>query len=111
MAAQRATESGFALDGDVLPKNLATVNPRRIQSALEGMNSTLGANLLALLLKAPAKWLGDFAETQKDFIQFIDQVIRERGHGNQSIYLAGKKILEIKEKAYQSIKQLREDLQ
>jgi hypothetical protein len=109
MAKNKALEANFVLLSDQLPPSIQTVNTKRIIQALNGINTTLGANLLAFLLLIDSEKLASLARSQPDMLLFICRVIEIRGHGNQlSVELNNNEMKKIKDEAYKIIKLLKE---
>ncbi len=107
-ARKRALKAGLLLPGAELPRCLATVNPRRLEEALQGRNPTLGGMLLALLLVAPIDWLRRLAVAYPRFVALCARVLDQRGHGNRPVFMRSDELIELKDDVYNACKALME---
>jgi hypothetical protein len=96
----RAVESGLLNEGAELPPCLATVNPRRLDEAMQGRSPSLGASLMALLIVAPLEWLKALALASPGFLDLCARVIDLRGHGNRPVFLQAEDVLMLKDRVY-----------
>jgi len=76
----------FYSDIDKIPKELSTVAKHNLRRATQGVSTTLGAQLLAVFLLGEEKELVQLKTLSPDFVSFIAELIRLRGHGNQQKY-------------------------
>jgi hypothetical protein len=70
-----------------LPASLASVNTRRIQSALTGEGGSLGASAIVMIVTLDDHLFDKFAESGQEILSVIDALLSSRGHGNNPIYL------------------------
>lgn len=101
-AERRALHAGLLRAGAKLPAGLATVNLKRLQQAIQGRSPTLGANVMALLLLAPAPRLKRFSVVFPDILQLCARVIELRGHGNAPVFLRADEVLKLKDEVYKA---------
>jgi hypothetical protein len=80
-----ASAAGFQLQEGRLPRSIETVARHRVRRALEGLNPSLGAVLLAMLLSTSPEILASLASRSPDLILLSGQLLELRGHGNQNI--------------------------
>ena len=80
----------------------------RIQSALEGRGRTLGASVMALLVRADDDVLIQIADAQSDFLDFIVEILDLRGHGGQTNSLSKFEVERLRKKTLHSIKTILE---
>lgn len=85
-AIDRIVESGFYKNFDAIPKQISTVNPKRLDRAVRGSSSTLGAHLLAVFLLGLDNELIQLKSSDPEIVNFLADLIRLRGHGNQQLY-------------------------
>lgn len=85
-AIERILESGFYNNFDAIPKQISTVNPKRLDRAARGSSSTLGAHLLAIFLLGLDNELVQLKSSDPEIVNFLADLIRLRGHGNQQLY-------------------------
>jgi hypothetical protein len=69
-----------------IPKELSTVAKHNLRRATQGVSTTLGAQLLAVFLLGEEKELVQLKTLSPDFVSFMAELIRLRGHGNQQKY-------------------------
>lgn len=81
---KKIVELGFYDKDEQMPDIRSKTN--FIKSATQGKSSTLGAQFLALFLINNQEFLNLLYENLKDtnFIEFVNQIIKLRGHGNES---------------------------
>ena len=105
LAQETAIKANFSLSDEKLPKSILTVNRKRIKQACNGMSSTLGANLLALLILLPDEKLLTISGCVPDMISFVGRIVDLRCHGNmlQQTFL-NDELLELKENAFKVTK-------
>lgn len=77
----RARRAGL---GD-LPQGMRSVNPRRIREALQGIDRSLGASALVMLLTTSENRLAALARQQPSFLTDIGTIHERRGHGNEPL--------------------------
>jgi hypothetical protein len=82
-AIEKIVQSGFYLSPDAIPEQIRTVNAKRLERAVQGSSTTLGANLLAVFLLASESELNALHKSDPAFIDFVASLIRLRGHGNE----------------------------
>lgn len=102
LANERAVQAG--LGG--LPRELETVNLRRIRETMQGADHTLGASTLALLLKASADFLERLALSDSNFLNTIGEVLAVRGHGNEPVPMSKDAVSKLRRAAFASIEAL-----
>jgi len=91
-----------------LPDALIEAKSFRIQSALEGRGRTLGASVMALLVRADDDVLIQIADAQSDFLDFIVEILDLRGHGGQTNSLSKFEVERLRKKTLHSIKTILE---
>lgn len=82
-AVEKMVQTGFFSTLERVPEQLTTVAPRNIKNAVQGLSSTLGANLLAVFILGSERELIQLQKSDPAFINFVANLIRLRGHGNQ----------------------------
>ncbi len=91
-----------------LPDALIEAKSFRIQSALEGRGRTLGASVMALLVRADDDVLIQIADAQSDFLDFIVEILDLRGHGGRTNSLSKFEVERLRKKTLHSIKTILE---
>jgi hypothetical protein len=90
---------------DKIPKELSTVTKHYLRRAIQGVSTTLGAQLLAVFLIGEEKELVQLKTLSPDFVSFIAELIRLRGHGNQQKYNFSRNDVEsLKNRVFKEIK-------
>jgi hypothetical protein len=107
-ASERALEGGFKLEENRFSAILENVSPGRIKLASMGHTTSLGANLIALLIMAPGDWLSSLATRMPKFILQVQEILTLRGHGNRKQFKTVEKISRLIEESHTAIKQLKE---
>ena len=92
LAEENSKKSGLGS----LPPVLKTVNVRRIQTALQGSDLSLGAAILAMLIASRHEILQGIAELKPDFLVVVAELLEIRGHGNHPIPIRIKEIERIR---------------
>ena len=87
----------------VLPNSLQTVSLRRIKSALAGDDSTLGALVLAMLLRVDDLVLERIAVAQEDFLILVADVIKQRGHDNEPVFMSKSESLDLRNRIINTV--------
>jgi hypothetical protein len=82
-AIERIVQSGFFHAPDIIPKQISTVNAKRLYRAVQGSSTTLGAHLLAVFLLGSESELIQLQKSNPAFVDFVANLIRLRGHGNK----------------------------
>ena len=100
VARRRAVEAGLLADDAELPAALATVNPRRLNEALQGRSPTLGTSVMALLILSPVEWLRGLALASGGFLDLVGRMLDLRGHGNRPVFMPAEALLELKDEIY-----------
>ena len=75
---------------------------------MQGRSPTLGANVMALLLRAPEEMLRGFAAAFPELLQLCARVIELRGHGNTPVFLRADEALKLKGEVYRACNVLME---
>jgi hypothetical protein len=94
----RAERAGFGC----LPREIETVNLRRIREVLQGNDRTLGAAACALLLMASDEFLERLAIADSHFLGTIAMILT-RGHGNEPLPLSKDDVGKLRRAALASI--------
>lgn len=81
-AIEKIVQSEFYPTPDVIPEQISTVNAKRLYRTVQGSNTTLGAHLLAVFLLGSESELIQLQKSDPAFIDFVADLIRLRGHGN-----------------------------
>jgi hypothetical protein len=92
LAEENSQKSGLGS----LPPVLKTVNVRRIQTALQGSDPSLGAAVLAMLIASRHEILQGIAELKSDFLVVVAELLEIRGHGNHPIPMRIKEVERIR---------------
>jgi len=92
LAEENSKKSGLGS----LPPVLKTVNVRRIQTALQGSDPSLGAAVLAMLIASRHEILQGIAELKSDFLVVVAELLEIRGHGNHPIPMRIKEVERIR---------------
>ena len=87
----------------VLPNSLQTVSLRRIRSAIAGDDSTLGALILAMLLRVDDLVLERIAVAQEDFLILVADVIKQRGHDNEPVFMSKSESLDLRNRIINTV--------
>jgi hypothetical protein len=82
-AARNAHDAGLG----ALPESLTSVNPRRIEDALQGNDRSLGASVMSFLLTAGPETLKEVQFQKPDFLEFLARIPSMRGHANQPVLM------------------------
>lgn len=80
---QKIMTAGFSLKDAKLPVEIKTVSRFKLQTALCGGNSTIGANLLAFVILLSQEKLAEKAAKMPYLIELVSFLIKLRGHGNR----------------------------
>ena len=91
-----------------IPVSLQYVNTERIQQAIYGINSTLGANLIALINIADIDILNLLNNIKPNIIKIIGEVLGLRGHSNEPVPMKLDEFKNFKIEVYKTFKQLQE---
>ncbi len=81
-AIEKIVQSEFYPTPDVIPEQISTVNTKRLYRTVQGSSTTLGAHLLAVFLLGSESELIQLQKSDPAFIDFVADLIRLRGHGN-----------------------------
>ena len=81
-AIEKIVQSEFYPTPDVIPEQISTVNTKRLYRTVQGSSTTLGAHLLAVFLLGSERELIQLQKSDPAFIDFVADLIRLRGHGN-----------------------------
>lgn len=79
-AIEEIVQSGFYPAPDAIPKQISTVNTKRLYRAVQGSSTTLGAHLLGVFLLGSESELIELQKSDPSFVEFIDKLIMLRGH-------------------------------
>jgi hypothetical protein len=82
-AIEKVVQSRFYPAPDIIPEQISTVNAKRIDRAVQGSSTTLGAHLLAVFLLGSESELIQLQKSDPAFVDFVANLIRLRGHGNK----------------------------
>lgn len=82
-AIEKIVQSGFYPTLDAIPKQISTVNTKRLYRAVQGSSTTLGAHLLAIFLLGSEDELIQLHKSDPTFVNFVANLIQLRGHGNE----------------------------
>jgi len=105
---QERVERYFGISKYNFPEILTHVNPHRIRSAYNGTNSTLGANLIALINLSQDSDLEELGSINPNLIEVVGDILFKRKHGNEPVFMEFKALIELKNKVYIVLKQLQE---
>ena len=108
IAEQRAAKAGLILDNASLPRVFATVRTTGIRQALTGLPPTLGASVVAMLVRAPEDWLAAVGASLRDALARLATLTSLRGHGNSSIRMTAAEYRALKLSIYQTIRTITE---
>jgi hypothetical protein len=89
-----------------LPDCLRSVKTLAIRQTLQGVDQTLGACAVALLLMSDAEPLLALADCQPHFLDDMTDIIVKRGHGNEPLPLPKAEIKKLRRAACTTIKTL-----
>lgn len=103
-AQENASKTGFHLLKGQLPDGIKTVNLRRAEAACRGVNTTIGAEVLAWLVLDGHRQLSFMAKSVPECLGKISEMIRHRGHGNSPSYVDGGVLITLRQEMYQIIK-------
>jgi hypothetical protein len=93
-------KAGFRLENDELPESIRYVAQRRIRRACFRISSSLGANLIALIMLSDEGSLKALAEKIPDLIIRADNLLQLRNHGNNELEMPENEVIELKEEIY-----------
>jgi len=82
-AIEKIVQSGFYPALDAIPKQVSTVNTKRLYRAVQGSSTTLGAHLLAVFLLGSENEMIQLQKSDPTFVDFVANLIQLRGHGNK----------------------------
>ena len=82
-AVEKIVQSGFYPATDAIPEQISTVNAEHLYRTVQGLSITLGANLLAVFLLGSERELSKLQKSDPRFVDFVANLIRLRGHGNE----------------------------
>ena len=105
---QQKVEQYFSILKDQFPKSLINVNRKRIKEASNGLSSTLGAGIIALINIGNDSIVEKLGLIKPNLIEVVGEILDKRGHGNEPVLLAFKEVKEIKNKVYTNFKQLQD---
>ena len=109
LAIEKMVQSGFFSAIDNVPKQLSTVAHHNIMRAVQGSSTTLGAHLLAVFLLGSEIELLQLQKSNPRFIDFVANLIRLRGHGNQQQFDISRDDIEVlKNDVFKAIKMIKE---
>jgi len=103
-AIEKIVQSGFYPAPNYIPKQISTVNIKRLYRAVQGSSTTLGAHLLAVFLLRSESELIQLKKATPSFMIFIAKLIQLRGHGNQQIDISQDHINSLKKNLFKAIK-------
>ena len=86
-----------------LPNSLQTVSLRRVKAALAGDDPTLGALVLAMLLRTDNLVLERIALVQVDFLTLVAEVIQRRGHANEPVLISKSESIELRNQVINTV--------
>ncbi|AKF86371.1 hypothetical protein MFUL124B02_25840 [Myxococcus fulvus 124B02] len=101
VAQRRALEAGLLRAGEVLPEALSRVQQRRIEEAMQGLSPSLGANVVALLVRSRLEWLQRLAKASPEFLKQTSRLLDLRGHGNRPVLMSGAQAVLWKDAVFQ----------
>ena len=82
-AIEKIVQSGFYPAPDAIPEQISTVNTKRLDRAVQGSSTTLGAHFLGVFLLGSKNELIELQKSDPTFVEFVAKLIRLRGHGNK----------------------------
>ncbi len=82
-AVEKIVQTGFFSAVEDVPEELTTVAIHNTRRAVQGLSTTLGAHLLAVFLLGSESELIELQKSDPAFVDFVANLIRLRGHGNQ----------------------------
>lgn len=80
VAIEKIVQSGFYPAPDDIPKQIITVNTKRLYPAVQGASTTLGAQLLGVFLLGSESELIELRKSDSSFVEFVGKLIDLRGH-------------------------------
>ena len=83
-AIEKIVQSDFYSSATDIPEEISTVTVKRINIAVQGLSSTLGTQLLSVFLLGSESELTQIRNLDPEFIEFVANLIRLRGHGNDN---------------------------
>jgi len=105
---QKRVKQYFSISKDQFPKSLINVNQKRIKEAFNGLSSTLGAGIIALINIGNDNIVEKLGLIKPNLIEVVADLLDKRGHGNEPVLLGFKELKEIKNRVYTNLKQLQE---
>jgi len=105
---QQKVEQYFSISKDQFPESLINVNRKRIKEASNGLNSTLGAILIALINICNDSIVEKLGLIKPNLIEVVGDILEKRGHGNEPVFMEYEELKSLKNKGYKIFKQLRE---
>jgi len=107
-ALDKIVRAGFCKTHDAIPKQLSTVNGKRVGQAVQGRSTTLGAQLLGAFIVGEESELVRLQQSDPAFVEFIADLLRLRGHGNrQGTILSKDQMKVLKNTLFQKLKIIR----
>ncbi len=104
-AFKRSVDASFFRNLKEIPASISTVNAKRVSSAVEGMNTTLGAHLIALFVLCSDEELDHFYQKIPTLFSVVDKLLSLRGHGNKQAQNSPKdELISFKNTVFDTIK-------
>jgi hypothetical protein len=82
-AIEKIVQVGFYSSVEFVPEQISTVCIKRLYRAVQGSNTTLGAQFLAVFLLRSESELIQLQKSDPTFVEFVANLIQLRGHGNK----------------------------
>lgn len=109
LAIAKMLEFKFYSTNATIPKEVSSVNSSRFSQVFQGLNTSLGANLLAIFLLGSESELIKLYQKTPKFAEFVAKLISLRGHGNQNLdNISQDDIRSLKEELSKAIKAIKE---
>jgi hypothetical protein len=84
-AVEKIVQARFFSIKEQIPVEMTTVKKHLVELAVQGSSTTLGAHLLAVFLLGSESELIELQKSAPNFVAFVANLIRLRGHGNKKI--------------------------
>jgi hypothetical protein len=104
----KAVQAGFVLAEGAFPISVSRVKQKRFERAARDIDQTVGAALLALLLRADLDRLSAVATRIPNLIQFTGQLSDLRGHGNAEVRISRDKLDGLASSIYDTVQTIME---
>jgi hypothetical protein len=108
MLVGKAVQAGFVLVEGAFPISISRVKQKRFEKAARDLDQTVGAALLALLLRADPVRLGSVAARIPNLIKFTGELSDLRGHGNAEVRISREMLNDLASSIFETVQTIME---